>query len=190
MNNIEHIPGMTLKFPLPTVFLTITGSGQRRRRKLAITKYRSLKTLSRDLLFCYDPLLLPLCTIYCIVHNNRTIRTSHANRSKLFLFAPPIGKSIIFSVTEIYFECVGVGVGVFVGISGFIKLRLTAQSVSIMLVILCYSHWCSQGVLRDQSYLLRKLLIRRDKGDILSLHFLHTPSSSCAPLFAFLLFSR
>ena len=49
------------------------------------------------------------------------------------------------------------------------KLHMAAQYGPVILIILSHSHCSSQGVLRDQLYLLRKPLIRRDKGDTLSL---------------------
>ena len=44
----------------------------------------------------------------------------------------------------------------------FIKLHITAQSRPVILVILCHSLILPRG---DQGYLLRKPLIRRDRGD-------------------------
>ena len=49
----------------------------------------------------------------------------------------------------------------------FIKVHITAQSGPVILVILCHSHWSSSQ--RDQSYLIRKRLIMRDKRDTLAL---------------------
>ena len=37
-----------------------------------------------------------------------------------------------------------------VSVCVFIKMHITAQSGPVTLVILCHSHWSSQGVLRDQ----------------------------------------
>ena len=71
----------------------------------------------------------------------------------------------------------------------FIKLHLTTQSGPVILVILCHSHRSSRGGIND--YLLRKPLIRRDKGDTLSLlvQFLLKLRVPCAPPPASLLIS-
>ena len=52
----------------------------------------------------------------------------------------------------------------------FIKLHITAQSGLVILVILCHSRWSSQAR-GDQWYLLRKPLIKRDRGECVCVFF-------------------
>ena len=89
---------------------------------------------------------------------------------------------------QLFKRCVRVCVCVCVCAFIVIKSYLIAQSSSVILAILCYSHWFSQGGIVGA--LLRKLLIRRNNGDVFSLQFSFTPSSPCAFPSASLPFSR
>ena len=73
-----------------------------------------------------------------------------SSRSALFLRRGRLSKSapasVIMSIRRGFNPCVCVCVCV------FIKLHITAQSGPVILVVLCHSHWSSQGGINDTCY--------------------------------------